>query len=199
MGYFSNAGAFLIQTLFGLYILLIMLRFLLQWVRADFYNPLSQFIVKVTNLPLLPLRRIIPGFGGLDSAAMVLMLLLEYAELLLLSLLPGHGLPNLFGLGVLAVVQLLALVLNVFLYGIFIQAILSWIPSAGYNPAASLLDQLTAPVLRPFRNLIPPISGMDLSPMAAIIALYLAILLFITPLQDLARGLAYSMRPMMAF
>lgn len=199
MGYFSNAGAFLIQTLFGLYILLIMLRFLLQWVRADFYNPLSQFIVKVTNLPLLPLRRIIPGFGGLDSAAMLLMLLLEYAELLLLSLLPGRGLPNLFGLGILALVELLALVLKVFLYGIFIQAILSWIPSAGYNPVASLLDQLTAPVLRPFRNLIPPISGMDLSPMAAIIALYLATLLIIAPLQDLARGLAYSMRPMMAF
>lgn len=199
MGYFSNAGTFLIQTLFGLYILLVMLRFLLQWVRADFYNPLSQFIVKVTNLPLLPLRRIVPGFGGLDSAAMLLMLLLEYAELLLLSLLPGRGLPNLLGLGVLALVELLALLLKVFLYGIFIQAILSWIPSAGYNPAASLLEQLTAPVLRPFRNLIPPISGMDLSPMAAIVALYLAMLLIIAPLQDLARGLAYSIRPMMAF
>ncbi len=199
MGYFSNAGAFLIQTLFGLYILLIMLRFLLQWVHADFYNPLSQFIVKVTNLPLLPLRRIIPGFGGLDSAAMLLMLLLKYAELLLLSLLPGQGLPNLFGLGVLALVELLALALNVFLYGIFIQAILSWIAGAGYNPVASLLYQLTAPVLRPFRNLIPPISGMDLSPMAAIIALYLAMLLIIAPLQDLARGLAFGMRPMMAF
>jgi len=199
MGYFSNAGAFLIQTLFGLYILLIMLRFLLQWVRADFYNPLTQFIVKITNPLLLPLRRIIPGFGGLDSAALVLMLLLKYAELLLLSLLPDHSLPNLLGLGVLALVELLALTLNVFLFGIFIQAILSWIAGAGHNPVASLLYQLTAPVLRPFRNLIPPISGMDLSPMAAIIALYLAMLLIIAPLQDLARGLAYSMRPIMGF
>ncbi len=197
MGYFSNAGAFLIQTLFGLYILLVMLRFLLQWVRADFYNPLSQFIVKVTNPPLLPLRRMVPGFGGLDSAALVLMLLLKYAELLLLSLLPGHSLPNLLGLGVLTLVELLSLGLNVFLFGIFIQAILSWIGNAGYNPVASLLYQLTAPVLRPFRNLIPPISGMDLSPMAAIIALYLAMLLIIAPLQDLARGLAYGMRPLL--
>ena len=197
MGYFSNAGAFLIQTLFGLYILLVMLRFLLQWVRADFYNPLSQFIVKVTNPPLLPLRRIVPGFGGLDSAALVLMLLLKYAELLLLSLLPGHSLPNLLGLGVLTLVELFSLGVNVFLFGIFIQAILSWIGGASYNPVASLLYQLTAPVLRPFRNLIPPVSGMDLSPMAAIIALYLAMLLIIAPLQDLARGLAYGMRPML--
>jgi len=199
MGYFSNAGAFLIQTLFGLYILVVMLRFLLQWARADFYNPLSQFLVKITNLPLLPLRRIIPGFGGLDSAAIVLMFTLKYAELLLLSLLPGHSLPNLLGLGILALVELLALALNVFLFGIFIQAILSWIGNTGHNPVASLLYQLTAPILRPFRNLIPPVSGMDLSPMAAIIALYLAMLLIIAPLQDLARGLAYSMQPMMGF
>ncbi len=199
MGYFSNAGAFLIQTLFGLYIVVIMLRFLLQWVRADFYNPLTQFIVKITNPPLLPLRRIIPGFGGLDSAALVLMLILKYAELLLLSLLPGYSLPNLLGLAVLALVELLSLALNVFLFGIFIQAILSWIAGAGHNPVASLLYQLTAPVLRPFRKLIPPVSGMDLSPMAAIIALYLAMLLIAAPLQDLARGLAYGMRPMMGF
>ncbi len=199
MGYFSNAGAFLIQTLFGLYILVVMIRFLLQWVRADFYNPLSQFLVKISNPPLLPLRRIIPGFGGLDSAAIVLMLLLKYAELLLLSLLPGHSLPNLLGLGILTLVELLALLLNVFLFGIFIQAILSWIGNTGHNPVASLLYQLTAPILRPFRNLIPPISGMDLSPMAAIIALYLAMLLIIAPLQDLTRGLAYSMSPTMGF
>jgi len=199
MGYFSNAGAFLIQTLFGLYILVVMLRFLLQWVRADFYNPLSQFLVKITNPPLLPLRRIIPGFGGLDSAAIVLMVLLKYAELLLLSLLPGHSLPNLLGLGILTLVELLSLTLNVFLFGIFIQAILSWIGNTGHNPVASLLYQLTAPILRPFRNLIPPVSGMDLSPMAAIVALYLAMLLIIAPLQDLARGLAYGMRPAMGF
>ena len=199
MGYFSNAGAFLIQTLFGLYILVVMLRFLLQWVRADFYNPLSQFLVKVTNPPLLPLRRIIPGFGGLDSAAIVLMLLLKYAELLLLSLLPGHSLPNLLGLGILALVELLSLTFNVFLFGIFIQAILSWIGNTGHNPVASLLYQLTAPILRPFRNLIPPVSGMDLSPMAAIIAIYLIMLLIIAPLQDLARGLAYSVQPMIGF
>ncbi len=196
MGYFSNAGAFLIQTLFGLYILVVMLRFLLQWVRADFYNPLSQFIVRITNPPLLPLRRLIPGFGGLDSAAIVLMLLLQYAELLLLSLLPGQVLPNLAGLGALALVELLSLGLNVFLFAIFIQAILSWVGGGAWNPATALLHQLTAPVLRPFRNLIPPVSGMDLSPMAAIIAIYLAMLLIIAPLRDLAAGLAYGMRPL---
>jgi YggT family protein len=199
MGYFSNAGAFLIQTLFGLYMLIVMLRLILQWVRADFYNPLSQFIVKATNPPLKPLRRLIPSVGGLDTASIALLLILKIVELVLLGLLPGQAIPGIPGLLALSVVELFSLLVNVFLFSIFIQAILSWVGGANYNPIGALLYQLTAPVLRPFRNLIPPMSGMDLSPLAAIITIYLVILLVVTPLRDWAGSLAYGVRPMMGF
>ena len=199
MGYFGNAGAFLIQTLFGLYILIIMLRVLLQWARADFYNPLSQFIVKATNPPIIPMRRFIPSIRSVDTAAIVLLLSLKIIELILLGLLPGQPLPNILGLLIFSIVDLLALLVNVFLFGIFIQAILSWVGGANYNPIGALLNQLTAPVLRPFRNIIPPVSGMDLSPMAAMVAIYLGILLIIHPLKDWAGALAYGARPMMGF
>ncbi|MEZ5584210.1 MAG: YggT family protein [Candidatus Competibacteraceae bacterium] len=100
-----TAALFLIQTLFGFYILAVLLRFLLQWVRADFYNPLVQFLVKLTNPPLIPLRRIIPGFMGLDMAAVVLMIGLKIDELLLVLSVLGQS-PNFVSLLLLALIEL---------------------------------------------------------------------------------------------
>lgn len=190
MGYAGNAGIFLIKTLFGLYILAIMLRFLFQWVRADFYNPLSQFLVKVTNPPLLPLRRIIPGFGGIDLASVVLMLLLQILELILVGLVRGYSFQPL-GLFVLSIAELSSLLLNVFFFSILIQVILSWVNPGGYNPATALLYSLNEPVLRPARRLIPPISGLDLSPIVVMIGLQLATYLVVAPLSDMGRGLLF--------
>lgn len=189
--YFSNAGVFLIQTLLGLYALTFMLRFLLQLVRADFYNPFSQFLVKVTNPLVKPLRKIIPGIGGIDWASMVVVILLMLAEFLLIGLLPKYSIPTPQGLIVLALAETLSLLVNVFLFSIIIQAIISWINPGSYNPIIGLLHQLTAPLLNPIRRIMPPISGLDLSPMVAIIALYLVTLLFIHPLTDLGQQLAY--------
>jgi YggT family protein len=194
MNYVSNAGVFLVQTLFGLYLLVVMLRLLLQVVRADFYNPLSQFLVKVTNPPLKPLRRIIPGVAGIDMASVALLFGLKIAEIMLLSLFPRYPTPELLGLFIFAAAELIALLVNVFLFAIIIQAILSWVSQGTYNPVASLLHQLTNPVLRPFRRAIPPVSGMDLSPMAAIIAIYLFTLLFVQPLLDWGKTMAYPSR-----
>lgn len=183
--YFGNAGSFLIETLFGLYILAVMLRFLLQIVRADFYNPFSQFLVKVTNPPLKPIRMIIPGIGGIDWASIVLMFLLKLAELVLLGLLPKSAIPPMPGLLVIASAGLVSLLVNVFLFSIFIQVIISWVNPGSYNPVIGLLHQLTEPLMRPARRLIPPISGLDLSPMAVIIVLYLVLKLIVQPLHDL--------------
>lgn len=194
MNYVNNAGVFLVQTLFGLYLLVVMLRLLLQIVRADFYNPLSQFLVKVTNPPLKPLRRFIPGVAGIDMASVVLLYTLKLAEIMLLSLLPRYPTPELAGLFVLAAAELIALLVNIFLFAIIIQAILSWVNPGTYNPVAGLLHQLTEPVLRPARRIIPPVSGMDLSPMAAIIFIYLFTMLFIQPLLDWGRNMAYPGR-----
>ena len=174
-----TAVAFLIQTLFGFYILAVMLRFLLQCVRADFYNPLVQFLVRITNPPLLPLRRIVPGYRGLDLAAVVLAFLLQLIEVVLLNALSiqpiGFG-----GLLLVAVLELIKLLINIYLWGVIIQAVLSWFNPDPYHPAARVLAQLTAPVLRPARRLLPPISGVDLSPMLVVITLIFISLL----LQD---------------
>ena len=171
-GYFSQAGVFLIGVLFGFYILLVMVRFLLQAVRADFYNPVSQFVVRLTTPPLRPLRRIIPGIGGIDVAALVLLLVLQLLELVLIQSIMGQQLHPAVLL-VLAVGELVALALMVFIVAIIIQVVLSWIQPGAYNPVTVVVHQLTTPVLRPFQRLVPPVSGIDLSPMVALLVLYL--------------------------
>ncbi len=179
--YLTNPLVFLIQTLFGLYILVVMLRFLLQWARADFYNPLSQFIVKVTTPALRPMRRIIPGLGGLDFSAIVLMWLLKTLELMLVILITS-GIFNPIGPMLWAVPQLVDLAINVFLFAILIQVVISWINPGTYNPVIGVINSLTDPIMRPARRLIPPISGLDLSPMLVILGLYLLKMLLLPPL-----------------
>jgi len=197
MGYLSNAGVFLIQTLFGIYEVIILLRFLLQLSRADFYNPVSQFIVKATSLPLRPLRRVIPGVAGMDMASLVLLLVVVIIELLLLSVVANLPMPSLAGLIALALVEMLKLVIYVLLFSVFVLAILSWVSPGGYNPVANLLYQITAPLMRPARRLLPPMGGLDLSPMVVMLGLYLLILLVIHPLQDWAATLAYGQQLML--
>lgn len=172
-----TALAFLVQTVFGFYILAVILRFLLQWVRADFYNPLVQFLVRITNPPLLPLRRIIPGYRGLDLASVALAFALQLVEVLLVTLLFGRPL-GVGGLLLLTVMELLKLLINIYLWGVIIQVVLSWVNPDPYHPAARVLAQLTAPLLRPARRWLPPISGVDLSPMLVVVALiFLSLLL----------------------
>ena len=184
--YVGNAATFLLETVFGLYILLVMLRFLLQWARADFYNPVSQFIVKATQLPLKPLRKIIPGIGGLDMAALVFMIMLKFVELWLVTGVMGMS-PQIGGLVVLSIADLLGLLINVFIFSILIQVIISWVNPGMYNPVMGLLHSLTEPLLGPARRVIPPISGLDLSPIVVIIVLQLASMLAVAPIRDLAR------------
>ncbi|MGF1525931.1 MAG: YggT family protein [Candidatus Competibacterales bacterium] len=184
MPYTANAGVFLIQALFGLYILAVMLRFLLQLVRANFYNPLVQVLVKVTNPPLIRLRRFIPGLWGIDLSAVVLLVVLQVVELLLIFAVVGQSVtPG--GVAVLAGAELLSLLLNVFFWSVLIVVILSWVNPDPYHPGISVLRQLTEPVLRPARQLLPPVSGLDLSPILVMIALQLGRFLVIDPLRDL--------------
>lgn len=184
-GYLLNPLEFLISTLFQLYITVVMVRFLLQWTRADFYNPVSQFVVKVTNPLLRPMRRMIPGWGGVDVASLILMFLLQLLSLTLILLLRGHGIP----LGTLlpwSLAELLGLAFNVYIVAIIVQAILSWVNPGHYNPVTSILYSLTEPLLRPARRLLPPISGIDLSPLLVLLALQVAKMLVIPPLMHLA-------------
>lgn len=181
--YVNNAGVFLVQTLFGFYILAVMLRFLLQWVRADFYNPLVQFLVKITNPPLLPMRRLIPGYLGVDMAAVVLMMGLQVIELTLVFLLNEQSV-QFGGVLLVAFAELLNLLLNVLFWTVIIQAILSWVNPDPSHPVVTLLYQLTEPVLRPARGVLPPISGIDLSPILVLVALQLLKIILVAPLRD---------------
>lgn len=189
--YFSNAGEFLISVIFDLYILAVMLRFLLQWVRADFYNPFSQFLVKITNPPLRQLRRFIPGYGGVDWPSIVLMLVLQAVELVLISLIKIGHVPAISGLFVLSIAQLLQLAVWIYIILILIQVILSWVNPHAYSPVTVLMYQLTDPIMRPVRRMIPPAGGFDWSPLVVIIALNLILMLMIAPLGDLGQSLSY--------
>ncbi len=186
--YVGNAATFLIGTLFGIYILLVMLRFVLQWLRADFYNPVSQFIFRATEPALRPLQRVIPRVAGLELSPLLLMLGLKVGELWLSFMILGHG-PRLLGLLVLALAHLMSLFLHVFLVAIFVQVVLSWVNPGAYNPVTQLIHRLTEPLLGRARRLLPPLSGLDLSPILVLIGLQLVNMLLIAPIMDLGRGL----------
>lgn len=161
-----NPLVFLIDIIFQLFATALLIRLLLQWVRADFYNPVSQFIVKITNPVVKPLRKILPGYGGIDLATLVLAIIVLAVKSMLI-----YQTVNPLFIGLVSIGQTLTLIVSIFLYSIIIQAVLSWVNPDPYNPAVSLLNSLTHPVLKHFKNLIPPISGMDISPIFAIIAL----------------------------
>ncbi len=191
-GYFGNAGIFLVQVVFGIYILMVMLRFLFQVVRADFYNPISQAVLKITNPPLKPLRRIIPGLWGIDLSSLLLLMVLQTLELWLITAMRVSSLfvPPL-GLVVLAGTQLIQLAVYVFLFSLIVQIIISWVNPQGAqsNPAFTLMHNLTEPLLRPARRILPPMGGLDLSPIVVIVGLQLILFLVVAPLKDLARNL----------
>ncbi|MES9945525.1 MAG: YggT family protein [Candidatus Thiodiazotropha sp.] len=180
--YLTDPVVFLVQILFGLYILAVLLRFLLQLVRADFYNPITQFLVKATNPPLKVFRRLIPGFGGIDISSIVLAWLLKAIELFIIVSLTGTTI-NLLAPFVWAIPELVELLINIYLFGILIQVILSWVNPGSYNPATALLYSLTGPVMRPAQKILPPMGGIDLSPMLVMIGLILLKMLLLPPLR----------------
>lgn len=172
----SAALIYLVSTIIDLYVTVIMLRLLLQWVRADFYNPLCQFLVKVSNPVLIPARRIVPSIGRLDTASVVVMLLLELIQLAIISQLSQAGYELQF-IVLFAIRKLLVALLLTYFVLIIARVIVSWIGSQSRHPLIPLIYQLTEPVLRPFSKLLPPIGGVDLSPLFALITLRFVLLL----------------------
>lgn len=172
----TAAVIYLISTITDLYVAAILLRLLLQWVRADFYNPLSQFLIKVTNPVLVPARRIIPSIGKLDTASVVVMLLLEFVQLVIINQLSQDDRGMQFLL-LFAVQKLLITLLIMYFVLIIARVIISWIAGQSRHPLIPLIHQLTEPVLKPFSKLVPPIGGIDLSPLFALITLRFLLLL----------------------
>lgn len=157
----------------SIYITIVIVRFILQLVRADFYNPLSQFIVSATNPLLMPLRKVVPGFFGIDIASIILAFILQMITLTLLDVVDGKGLPFILPLIMDSVKELASLILNIYLFALIVIVIVSWIAPGGHNPAVALLSSITEPLLRPIRNTLPSTGGLDFSVMVALLIIYI--------------------------
>lgn len=188
MRYLDQALIFLVGTAFSAYILLVLLRFLFQITRTDFYNPLAQFLVKATNPLILPLRRILPGIAGIDWGSVVALIVLAVAKVYLTLWIAGLT-PPMAAAVVLAAGELFQLTVYVFLVAVFIRAALSWINPYGYHPMNDLLASLTEPLMAPARRLIPTFSGLDLSPVVVVILLELVLILLVQPVLDFGQSL----------
>jgi YggT family protein len=162
-----TAMHFLIDTLFNLFLMVVLLRFWLQWAKADFYNPMSQFVVKATSFAVNPLRKIIPGFAGLDLASLLLAFVVALAKVSVLMFMQYRAWaiqPALLQ----ALFTLLSEAFSLVFLVLIVRAILSWV-SQGYNPIEAIFHQLTEPMLKPIRKIIPPMGGFDLSILVLII------------------------------
>ena len=180
--YLTTPLIFLVETLGGLYAFVVMLRFLLQLTKADFYNPVSQFVVKVTSPLLRPLRQFIPGVRGVDISSLVLAWLVKSLVLFLVAALAGLGLASL-GAILWSIPALVELTIDVFLYAVIIRVILSWVNPDPRHPMVRLLDTLTDPVMAPVQRRLPPIGGLDLSPIAVTLGLVVLRMLLLPPLK----------------
>ena len=168
----NNALLFLVDTLLALYTVVVLLRVILQLVHADFRNPISQFVWRATALPVGLLSRVIPRWRNLDIPALVFAFALCFIniEIDLALAAPGFGAQPLLALW-WAVLKAGVLICNFYFFTILVQAIMSWISPGQYSPATALLWTINEPLLRPVRNMIPPIGGLDLSPLIVIIGL----------------------------
>jgi len=164
----TAALVFIINAVAQLYLFVLLLRLLLPWLGADFRNPIAQAILKITSPVVVPLRRIIPPFGRLDTATVLVAFIIQYLLILVILLIYGQS-AGFLEIAATALVDLVLLTLRLFVFAIIIRVILSWIAPGGYNPATAIIHTLTDRVLMPFRRIIPPLGGLDLSPLAAII------------------------------
>lgn len=173
----TSAIVFVINSLAQLYLLVLLLRFLLPWMRVNFNNPISQAILRLTSPLVIPVRRILPPIGKIDTATVVVAFGVQYLAILIIVLILRVP-PSILPIAVTAAVNLIILTLRLFVFAIIIRIILSWLSGgAAYNPAIAIIDAITEPVLRPFRRLVPPVGGLDISPIFAIILLSAAAML----------------------
>lgn len=178
----NTAAIYVLQTLGSMYLLIVLLRFVLQLVRADFYNPLSQFAVRATQPLLKPLRRIIPSLFGLDMSSLVLAIIVQIVLMALTLLLAYHTTGSPLPLLIWSIIGVTALFLKIFFFALIISVILSWVAPGSHNPGAELVNQICEPALAPFRRILPNMGGLDISPILAFMVLKLLDMLVINNL-----------------
>jgi len=167
----AQAIDFIVQAIANLYLLVLLLRLWLPVLRADFRNQLAQAILKITSPLVVPMRRIMPSLGRVDTATILVAFVIQYLTILLVLLIYGQS-ASFVPIAITAIVNLVFLSLRLFAFAIVIRVVLSWISPGGHNPATAIIATITEPVLRPFRRLVPPIGGLDISPIFAMILLF---------------------------
>jgi len=172
-----SAITFIIETLLSLALFVVLARLLLQWTRADFRNPLCQAVVRVTNPLILPLRRVLPPIGKLDTASVIAVLLVAMVDVACLFALHGSGIPGPLLWIRPVLTEIARTLLWTYFYSIFLYALLSLIAPGGYSPLQAVLTTLCEPLLRPIRRVLPSVAGLDLSPLWAIIAIQAILIL----------------------
>ncbi|HLB55845.1 MAG TPA: YggT family protein [Coxiellaceae bacterium] len=177
-----SAGTLLIHFVFDVYIIILLLRFILQKLGANWHNPISQFVIQLTEKPLKPIRKIIPGVRGFDIAIIVLALILQLIEVILLWMLQFGPMPHLLGACVVAISGIISDFIYIYIYAIIINAIVSWFPSAQSHPLSQTVYLIVRPILYHIQRIIPLVAGIDVSPVFALLALTIINLLIAQPL-----------------
>ncbi len=177
-----SSGTLIIHVLFDTYIVVLLLRLLLQKLRASWHNPLSQFVIKLTEKPLKPLRKIIPGFQGIDYSILFFALVLQFIEIMLLWYFQFGMHANPAGMLIVAIGEILTKFIYIYIYSIIINAIASWVPQMQTHPLAHIVFLITDPALSRARRFIPPLGGIDISPMAVLLILTLINMLIVMPI-----------------
>lgn len=187
----QSALLFLVNVIFGLYCFVILLRIVLQLVQASFYNPLSQFVMKLTDFAVKPLRKILPNPRRIDLASCLLLYVVTIIKLFLVIIITtsAKAFPNPLGLLVLAVPDILSQIMDLMFYAILIMVVLSWVAPQTQNPIIDVVYSITEPMLAPARKIIPPIAGFDLSPILVMVVIQLVKILLVSPLFSLGTTL----------
>jgi len=172
---------FLVKTLGYLYIWVLILRIILQWIRADYRNPISQFVVRTTNPLVVPLRRIVPPLRGLDMATFVAVFLVQFLLCVVLIYMATQSIPGFWQLAFVTALRLVHATLRLYMFILIVWVIMSWVAAGQYNPVSTLFARLSEPLLAPVRRFIPPIGGLDLSALFVIIGLQALMLLIPIP------------------
>lgn len=172
-----SALIFIIETLLSLALFVVLARLLLQLTRADFRNPICQAVVRITNPLILPLRRILPPIGKVDTASVVAVILVAVAEVAIIFAIRGITFVGPIYWLQSAALEIARTLLWTYFYAIILYALLSMVAPGGYSPLQSVLATVCEPVLRPFRRVIPPVAGIDLSPLWACILIQAILIL----------------------
>lgn len=179
----NNGLVFILGLLFDFYIFVLIIRFLLQKRYANYFNPFTQFILKITNLPLKPLQKVLPGFKGFDLAIVLLVLVLSFAEMVALFYLQYHLTPNFLGLLVAAIASMFDKVITIYFFCILVAVIMSWLPNLNRSPLSELVYAIVGPLMTLARQWLPPIGGIDLSPIPLLIVLKLFEIVLFDPMM----------------